>query len=152
MNIAIVYVSRHHHNTEKVVRAMAEGQNVDLFTPAEAKAADLSSYGCIGLASGIYFSRFGKDLEEWARGADALRGKAVFFVYTCGLRHKDFSKRLCKALLRKGCRSLGTFWCRGWDTFGILKAAGGIAKGRPDARELECAKAFMESVARRCDL
>ena len=147
MKTAIIYASGHHHNTEKVVRAMADGREVDLFTPAEAKDADLSAYDCVGLASGIYFCRFRKDLVAWACETDALRGKAVFFVYTCGFRHKDFSKRLRKALCKKDCRNLGVFWCRGYDTFGILKAVGGIAKRHPDARDLKRAQDFMDGIA-----
>ena len=149
MKTAIVYCSVHHKNTEAVVRAMAQGRDIDLYTVGEAQNADLAGYDCIGLASGIYFSRFHRTLEAWVRETDVLHGKAVFFVYTCGLRHREFSARLRKALRGQGCRFLGVFYCRGYDTFGALKLFGGIAKGRPNARDLRRAEQFAESLPER---
>lgn len=37
---------------------------------------------------------------------------------------------------------LGEFGCKGYDTFGPFKLVGGIAKGRPNERDLEKAQAF----------
>lgn len=36
----------------------------------------------------------------------------------------------------------GTFTCRGFDTFGPFRLIGGIAKGHPNEKELEKARAF----------
>ena len=41
---------------------------------------------------------------------------------------------------------LGEFGCRGFDTFGPFKLAGGIAKGHPDALDLEEARKFYRSL------
>ena len=58
MRKAIVYVSVHHGNTEKLVKGIAEECQVDLIDAVNQPDADLSSYDMIGFASGIYFSKF----------------------------------------------------------------------------------------------
>ena len=55
MRKAIVYASVHHGNTEKLVKSIAEGCQVDLIDAVKQPDADLSSYDMIGFASGIYF-------------------------------------------------------------------------------------------------
>ena len=37
---------------------------------------------------------------------------------------------------------LGEFSCKGYDTFGPFRLVGGIAKGHPDAADLEDARRF----------
>ena len=37
---------------------------------------------------------------------------------------------------------LGTFGCKGYDTFGPFRLVGGIAKGHPDEQDLNNARAF----------
>ena len=49
---------------------------------------------------------------------------------------------LAFARAERGCPVLGEFGCRGYDTFGPFKLVGGIAKGRPDGRDLEHARSF----------
>ena len=56
MRKAIVYASVHHGNTEKLVKSIAEGCQVDLIDAVKQPDADLSSYDMIGFASGIYLS------------------------------------------------------------------------------------------------
>ena len=46
---------------------------------------------------------------------------------------------------------LGEFGCRGYDTFGPFRLVGGIAKGRPDARDLENARAFYRGLRELCE-
>ena len=41
---------------------------------------------------------------------------------------------------------LGEFGCKGYDTFGPFKLVGGIAKGHPNARDLERARKFFQSL------
>ena len=48
----------------------------------------------------------------------------------------------------KGCPVLGEFGCRGYNTFGPFKLMGGMAKGHPDAEELEQARRFYQSLGR----
>ena len=44
---------------------------------------------------------------------------------------------------------LGAFSCKGYDTFGPFKLVGGIAKGHPDERDLENARAFYRQLRAR---
>ena len=46
----------------------------------------------------------------------------------------------------KSCQLLGTYGCRGFDTFGPLKLIGGIAKGHPDERDVKGAVEFFERI------
>ena len=41
---------------------------------------------------------------------------------------------------------LGTFSCRGYDTFGPFKLISGMAKGHPDADDLQRARAFIQAL------
>ena len=43
----------------------------------------------------------------------------------------------------------GEFGCRGFDTFGPFGKIGGIAKGRPNEKDLERARAFARKVSAR---
>ena len=52
------------------------------------------------------------------------------------------AKALAQIAGKKGCPVLGEFGCKGYDTFGPFKLVGGIAKGRPNERDLEKAEAF----------
>ena len=66
MTTAIVYYSKHHGNTKKLLEAIAEHNEVTLIDVTEQPSADLLSYDRIGLASGIYFNSFAKQLLSFA--------------------------------------------------------------------------------------
>lgn len=64
MKTAIVYYSKHHGNTKKLLDAIVKDQGVTLTDAAEKESAkDLSAYDRIGFASGIYYSSFGAIAE-----------------------------------------------------------------------------------------
>lgn len=54
MKTAVVYYSRHHGNTKKVLDAIAAKHDLTLIDAAETPNADLSDYDLVGFASGIY--------------------------------------------------------------------------------------------------
>lgn len=55
MKTAIVYYSKHHGNTKKLIDAIAAADStVSLIDVTENPDADLSGYDRIGFASGIY--------------------------------------------------------------------------------------------------
>ena len=61
MKTAILYASPHHHNTEKLVKAIAEKYpDITLIDTTKAKMIALANYDMIGIASGIYFGKFHK--------------------------------------------------------------------------------------------
>lgn len=147
MKTAICYYSRHHGNTLKVLEAMARGNDIDLIDVTARTAVHLEEYDCIGFASGIYYSKFQKSVLDFA-GQYLPEGKDVFFVYTCGSMGKGYTKAIAEAAAAKRAHILGEYGCRGFDTFGPFKLVGGIAKGHPDADDLQKAKDFYQSICR----
>lgn len=105
------------------------------------QAVRLEGYDCIGFASGIYGFEMHKSVAAFARQY-LPAGKPVFFVYTYGGAKGTGARALAKIADEKGCPVLGEFACKGHDTFGPFKLVGGIAKGRPNERDLERARAF----------
>ena len=147
MKTAICYYSRHHGNTLKVLEAMARGNDIDLIDVTARMAVHLEEYDCIGFASGIYYSKFQKSVLDFA-GQYLPEGKDVFFVYTCGSMGRGYTKAIAEVVTAKGANILGEYGCRGFDTFGPFKLVGGIAKGHPDADDLQKAKDFYQSICR----
>jgi len=146
MKTAICYYSRHHGNTLKVLEAMAEEKDVDLFDVTSHAAAHLEQYDAVGFASGIYYGKFHDSVVSFARYLP--EGKNVFFVYTCGSKRGNYTKAIVEAVVAKRANILGEYGCRGYDTFGPFKLVGGIAKGHPNADELQKAKEFYRSICK----
>ena len=145
MKTAICYYSRHHGNTLAVLDAMTEGCDVDLIDVTARMAVRLDQYDRIGFASGIYFSKFSPVVVNFARQY-LPEGREVFFVYTYGAPKVSLPGNITAAVKEKGCRILGQFGCRGYDTFGPFQLIGGLAKGHPDAQDLKKAKQFFEGL------
>lgn len=147
MKTAIFYASVHHGNTKKVAEAMAEALSAELFDLIKQGGADISGYDLIGLASGIYYSNMHKAVRKFAEETEFRPGQKVFLVCTCGMDSKDFTKKVRKTLEDKQVEVLDSFRCRGFDTFGPLVLIGGIAKGRPNAEDLERAREYARNLA-----
>ena len=145
MKTAVCYYSRHHGNTLKVLQAMAAEGSMDLIDVTTRQAVRLDDYDCIGFASGIYAFDFQKSVVAFARQY-LPQGKPVFFVYTYGGAKGNGAKAVKTVAAEKGCRVLGEFSCRGFDTFGPFKLVGGIAKGHPNTRDLEKARLFYRNL------
>lgn len=147
MKTAICYYSRHHQNTLKVLEAIAEGQDVNLIDVTSIKAANLEKYDAVGFASGIYFSKFHGSVTCFA-SKNLPEGKDVFFIYTCGNKLNGYTKTIAQVVTAKNAKILGEYGCLGFDTVGPFKLVGGIAKGHPNADELQEAKKFYMSICK----
>lgn len=145
MKTAVCYYSRHHGNTRRVLEEMAQVGKMDLIEVTQSKTVDWEDYDCIGFASGIYAFDFHKSVADFARKY-LPKNKSVFFVCTYGIFQGNGSKTLQAIAREKGCRILGTFCCKGYDTFGPFRLIGGIAKGRPDRSDLEKAQNFYTKI------
>ncbi len=145
MKTVICYYSRHHGNTLKVLEAMAQEADVDLWDVTTRQTPDLEAYDCIGFASGIYGFAFHTAVAAFARQY-LPRGKPVFFVYTYGAAKGTGSKDLSEIAREKGCAVLGEFSCRGYNTFGPFRLVGGIAKGHPDGEDLANGRNFYQNL------
>ena len=141
MKTAICCYSRHHGNTRKVAEAMALEGGVDLIDVTTRQMVRLEEYDCVGFASGIYGFEFHRAVTAFARQY-LPEGKPVFFVCTYGGLRGAGAKELEKLARERGCPVLGTFGCKGYDTFGPFRLVGGIAKGHPDEQDLNNARAF----------
>lgn len=144
--IAIIYVSLHHHNTKKVIEEMAEQRALDIIKLSEAPEIDWSQYKYIGFASGVYFQQLHKGLLALAAGIALSAWQKTFIVYTCGFNYKNYARTMEATLKRKPADFIGTFHCRGYDTYGWFKFIGGIAKNHPNSRDLRRARVFVSSI------
>ena len=143
MKTAIVYYSEHHGNTKKLLDAIAAKHDVTLIDVTKSRETDLSGYDRIGLASGIYYSSFAKQLLAYAQ-EHLPEGKEVFYIYTHGAPKGDFLKGIRQVTEAKQCKEIGAYRCMGFDTFGPFKLVGGIAKGHPTEEEIGGAVSFYE--------
>ncbi len=125
MKTAIIYQSSHHGNTKKLLDAIAAENEVDL----------------IGFAAGIAIYNYYPSVIKFAQ-KNLPQGKKVFFIHTAGepKENQNMSiKNICKS---KNSQCLGTYCCKGFDTFGPFKLVGGIAKGHPNNDEISGAVEF----------
>ena len=147
MKVAIAYYSQHHGNTKKLLDAIKELGDVKLINVVECKEADLSGYDIIGFASGTYFGKFSEKVMEFAKN-NLPSQKRVFLIYTYGLKG-DFTQEMIQIITNKSCQLIGTYGCRGYDTFGPFKLVGGIAKGHPDEKDINGAIEFFKRIIKR---
>jgi len=140
MKAVIVYYSQHHGNTKKLLDAIKELYDVKLINAVECKEEDLSDYDVIGFASGTYFGRFSEKVMEFARN-NLPSKKQVFLINTYGVKG-NYTKEIEQIITEKSCRLIGTYGCRGFDTFGPFKLIGGIAKGHPNESDVKGAIEF----------
>ena len=140
----IIYYSYHHGNTKKVAEAMAGACGAELCPMEEAGAKNLDGFESIGLGAGIDRGKHYAPLFDTAEKLN-LKGKNVFVFSTSGTGNKGYNDALIQKLESMGATVTGNFTCRGYDTQ-VLRLIGGIAKGHPDAGEIEAAKAFAKSM------
>ena len=146
MTTAIVYYSKHHGNTKKLLDAIgAADPTLTLLDVTEQPNAELSSYDRIGFASGIYFTSFAKQVLSFS-DAYLPENKDVFYIYTHGAPVGGFLQSIRKIEAKKHCRELGSYHCLGFDTFGPFKMVGGIAKGHPNDEEIAAAVRFYQNL------
>ena len=145
MKTAIVYFSKHHGNTKKLVDAIAAAHEVTLINAADGAGASLGEFDRVGFASGIYAGSFGKPLLRLAE-KELPAGKPVFFISTSASNSESYFKSIRKIAEAKGCKELGAYHCMGFNTFGPCKLIGGTAKGHPTEEEIRAAVKFYENL------
>lgn len=146
MKTAIVYYSKHHGNTEKLLKEIAAGHDdVTLIDVTSKPDADVTGYDRVGFASGIYYSKFHKSVLNFARER-LPEGCKTFYLYTCGADKKGYTDAISAAVAAHHGQELGAFGCLGFDSYGPFKLIGGIAKGHPDDNDLQNAVKFYEGL------
>lgn len=149
MKSLLIVFSYHHKNTEKIAQAIAPILGAEIKTPDQSSPDSLSEYDLIGFGSGVYFGKLHKVLLEFADKLSQVNGKKAFIFSTSGRAGKhatEFHQALRSTLSSKGYTILGEFSSPGFDTYGVLKIAGGIKKGRPNQEDLKQAEAFAQSM------
>ena len=136
MSTCIIYYSKHHGNTKKLLDAIkAADSKVELIDVTEKREADLNGYDRIGFASGIYYTKFAEQVLTFAK-VNLPPQKDVFYLATAGNPIKVNFNSIAEVVESKQCNELGRFQCKGFDTFGPFKLVGGIQKGHPTDDEI----------------
>jgi len=143
-SVLLVLVSFHHHNTEKVAKAMANILDATIKTPEEVSPDDLLSYDLVGFGSGIYGSTHHKDILDLANSIPLIQGKDAFIFSTCSLswEKEKNHKKLREILQSKGFHVIDEYSCPGYNTNSFIKYVGGLNKGRPNSNDLLNAENF----------
>jgi len=141
MKSVIIYTSVHHQNTKKIAVAISEELSADLLQLSSVTSDVLEQYDLIGLGSGIYFGKHHEKLFKLVSSMN-WEGKKVFVFSTTGTGNIKNNNVLINALASKGVNVEKSFSCKGYDTYGFLKWIGGIAKGRPNKKDIENAREF----------
>lgn len=147
MKTAIIYYSKHHGNTKKLLDAIknSSSDEITLIDATQTASSDLSGYDMIGFASGIYYSKFDKRVLNFAKN-NTLHGKKIFLIYTYGAEKAGYTKAIRETMTDKDAAILGEYGCFGFNTFGPFKLIGGIAKKHPNDEEIKKAVAFYNSL------
>lgn len=102
MKTAIIYYSKHHGNTKKLLDAIksSSSDEITLIDATKTPSADLNEYDMLGFASGIYYSKFDKRVLNFAKSCTP-NGKKIFLVYTYGAEKQGYTKAIREALAGK---------------------------------------------------
>jgi flavodoxin len=150
----LVVSSYHHGNTMLLARAMAEAIGADILAPEAASPELLRDYDLVGLGGGIDSGRHYRPLLEFAERLPKVDGRPAFIFSTCGTpaslapgdmlrRQVESNHAALRALLaERGYRVVGEHGCVGFNTNSFLRFFGGLNRGRPNADDLEEARAF----------
>ena len=127
MRTIILYASRHHGNTKKLVDAIVEAHpeidTLDVKALGKNEYPDLHEYHLIGVATGIYYSEIDKDMARVLTNVLQPQDK-VFGLMTYGGKNNG-TARISMALCRmRQAIFMGVYGCPGLDTWGPFKLAG----------------------------
>lgn len=156
MKSLLVLYSYHHKNTEAVAKVLAEVLGAVIVTPREVDPAEIARYDLVGFGAGIDSGRHYRPMLDLADRLPAVDAQRAFIFSTCGapafLVTQGFIRgnhaALREKLVAKGYAIEGEFGCPGFNTNVFLKYFGGLNRKRPNAEDLERARAFARDLAR----
>ena len=139
MRTIILYASRHHGNTKKLVDAIVEAHpeidTLDVKTLGKNEYPNLHEYHLIGVATGIYYSEIDKDMARVLTNVLQPQDK-VFGLMTYGGKNKWYGKDIDGICRMRQAIFMGVYGCPGFDTWGPFKLTGGVQKGHPTAGDI----------------
>ena len=149
MKTVILYRSKHHGNTKKLVDAVvANFDNVDAIDVAalgKNEYPDLDEYPLVGIATGIYYGKIDDDLARVMEHT-INEGQKIFGLITYGGSSKWYGKDIDGICRMRQAIFMGVYGCPGFDTWGPFKLAGGVQKGHPTAEEIKGAVDFFNKI------
>lgn len=146
MKSLIVFKSYHHDNTEKIAKEMASVLNADMLRLENVNPSSLKGFDLIGFGSGIYGFGFHKDFLPFVESLPLQKGRCCFVFSTSSGGSEKYNEKAKESLEAKGFKCIGSFSCKGFNTFGPLKFVGGLSKSHPDKKDLENAKKFAKGL------
>lgn len=141
----IIYYSYHHGNTEKIANSMAEISHAKICTIDKIDTVNLQEYDIIGFGAGIAYGKHYDKLLQAVKRIQ-LQGKNVFVFSTSGMGNVKYNASLIELLKNAGAAVVGSFACKGFDTYGPFKLVGGVAKGHPNNDDFAAAKQFIQKI------
>lgn len=149
MRTIILYASRHHGNTKKLVDAIVEAHpeidTLDVKALGKNEYPDLHEYHLIGVATGIYYSEIDKDMARVLTNVLQPQNK-VFGLMTYGGKNKWYGKDIDGICRMRQAIFMEVYGCPGFDTWGPFKLTGGVQKGHPTAEEIKGAVDFFDKI------
>ena len=136
----------HHGNTKKIAKVIADTMNADVIKAEDVNVNILGDYDLIGFGSGIYHGKLHKSIIEVVDSLPNVFNKKAFVFSTSGQGKVKSNDSIGDKLKEKGFNIMGSFACKGYDTFGPFKLIGGIAKGRPNNEDFANARSFAEEL------
>jgi flavodoxin len=153
MKTAIIYVSIHHGNTEKIAKEIANILEAKLLKAEEANPESLWEFDLLGFGSGIYYGKHHKNLLRLIHASPIMQRKKAFVFSTAGVSDRLIEKNLHTnhqtirdALAGKKFDIIGEFSCCGFMTWAYYRLLGGRNKGRPNPDDLRRARIFAENL------
>lgn len=138
-NCLALFDSTHHGNTERLIQKLVSKFNINSINVNEINGNDnFSQYEIYVFASGVYHGKpSSKILKFIEENATLINQKKVFLVLTSGSKNPKYLEYFKEELSNYGIRTDETYHCLGFDTFGLFKLIGGIAKNHPDEKDME---------------
>jgi len=158
METLLILFSFHHKNTEKIAKVFARVLDARIRAPQQIDPEELEAYGLVGFGSGIYSDKHHRSLFDLVERLPRVDNKKAFIFSTSGApafaldggHLEDYVDEahspLREKLQSKGYTIVDEFNCPGHNTNKLLKAFGGLNKGRPNAEDLENAEAFAQNL------
>ena len=146
MKTLIIYNSFHHGNTKKIAETMADALEARVLKYDDVDAYNIVDYDLIGFGSGIYYGKPKNEFVEFIDSLPDVKNRKAFVFTTSGKGKEEYNDPLKEKLAEKGFEIIGSFTCKGFDTWGPLKIIGGKNKGRPNDEDLEHARILAKSL------
>ena len=141
MKDLIVFASKHHGNTRKIVQELKAIFDIDIIDATITQYYDLSKYDRICFASGICYGQYYPEIISFIEN-NSLEGHKVLLMHSAGFPKEAQCDSVKKLIELKGGNFVKVFCCKGFDSYGQFKLIGVISKNHPNNDDITNAIAF----------